>query len=103
MLGHFSHVELFVILWAVAPRLLCPWDSPGKNTGVDLPTQGLNYHLWSLHWLVGSLPLVSPGKKYKEVSTNSQILIYHYVLISDVNAGNITVSTTIYIYNMFRV
>ena len=47
MLGHFSHVELFVILWAVAPRLLCPWDSPGKNTGVDLPTQGLNYHLWS--------------------------------------------------------
>ena len=21
--------------WTVACRLLCPWDSPGKNTGVD--------------------------------------------------------------------
>ena len=37
-------------------RLLCPWDSPGKNTGVDyhfllqgiFPTQGLNPHL--LHY-----------------------------------------------------
>ena len=35
------------------PRLLCPWDSPGKNTGVDCHallqgislTQGLNLHL----------------------------------------------------------
>ena len=23
--------------WAVAFRLLCSWDSPGKNTGVGLP------------------------------------------------------------------
>ena len=37
-------------------RLLCPWDSPGKNTGVGCQfllqgiflTQGLNSHL--LHW-----------------------------------------------------
>ena len=21
--------------WTVAARLLCPWDSPGNNTGVD--------------------------------------------------------------------
>jgi len=35
---------------------------------------------------MGSSPLASPGKKYKEVSTNSQILIYHYVMISVVNA-----------------
>ena len=35
--------------WTVAPRLLCPWDSPGKNTGVgchfpspgDLPDPGI--------------------------------------------------------------
>ena len=26
--------RLFVILWTVAARLLCPWSSPGKNTGV---------------------------------------------------------------------
>ena len=44
-------------------RLLCPWDSPGKNTGVDshsflkgiFLTQGLNMCL--LHWQLESLPL----------------------------------------------
>ena len=44
-------------------RLLCPWDSPGKNTGVGcyfllqgiFQTQGPNLHL--LHWQVDSLPL----------------------------------------------
>ena len=25
---------VFVTLWAEPARLLCPWDSPGKNTGV---------------------------------------------------------------------
>ena len=52
-------------------RLLCPWDSPGKNTGVGcqallqgiFPMQGSNLHLLHLlHWQVGSLPLVPPGK-----------------------------------------
>ena len=47
-------------------QLLCPWDSPGKNTGVDghvflqglFQTQRLNLHLLHmLHWRVGSLPL----------------------------------------------
>ena len=51
---------------------LCPWDSPGKNTGVGrrvllqeiFPTQGLTNPclLCLLHWQVGSLPLVPPGK-----------------------------------------
>ena len=27
-------VWLFATPWSVAHRLLCPWDSPGKNTGV---------------------------------------------------------------------
>ena len=44
-------------------RLLCPWDSPGKNTGVGchallqgiFPTQGWNSHLLRLlHWQEGS-------------------------------------------------
>ena len=42
--------------WTVAPRLLCPWNSPGKNTGVgchsllqgSFPIQGLNPSL--LHY-----------------------------------------------------
>ena len=45
-------------------RLLYPWDSPGKNTGVGchtllqgiFPTQGLKLCLLCLlHWKVGSL------------------------------------------------
>ena len=56
-------------LWIA--RLLCPWDSPGKNTGVGCHallweiflTQGSGLHLLSLlHWRAGSLPLVPPGK-----------------------------------------
>ena len=52
-------------------RLLCPWDSPGKNTGMGghailqgiFLTQGSNQYFLSLmHWKVGSLPLVPPGK-----------------------------------------
>jgi len=51
--------------------LLCPWNSPGKNTGVShhalfqgiFQTQGLNPGLSHLqHWQVGSLPLVPLGK-----------------------------------------
>ena len=46
-------------------RLLCPWVSPGKNTGVGCHallqgiflTEGLNLHfLCLLHWHVGSSP-----------------------------------------------
>ena len=51
--------------------LLCPWDSPGKNTGVGCHfllqgiflTQGSNPRLLHLlHWQADSLPLVPPGK-----------------------------------------
>ena len=47
-------------------RLLCPWNFPGKNTGVGChfflegisPTQGSNLHLLPLlHWQADSLPL----------------------------------------------
>ena len=74
-----SHLRLFAIcdclcpvtIWTVASRVLCPWDSPGKNTGVGCHfllqgiflTKGLNPCLLSLlNWQVGSLPLVPPGK-----------------------------------------
>ena len=29
-----SCVYLFVIPWTAAHRLICPWDFPGKNTGM---------------------------------------------------------------------
>ena len=52
-------------------RLLCPWDSPGKNTGVGchfllqgiFPTQGSNLCLLRiLNWQADSLLLGLPGK-----------------------------------------
>ena len=51
-------------------RLLCPWDSPGKNTGVGcyvllqgiFPTKGWNPRLSHLPlWKAGSFPLSHPG------------------------------------------
>ena len=54
-------------------RLFCPWDSPGKNTGVGghallqrvFPMQGLNPHLSCLlHWQADSLPLAPPRKPF---------------------------------------
>ena len=52
-------------------RLLCPWDSAGKNTGVGcpsllqeiFPTQGSNPCVLCclLHWQTDSLPLMPPG------------------------------------------
>ena len=52
----------------ILPRLLCPWNSPGKNTGVGFhflfhglfPIQGSNSCL--LHWEADSLPLCHLGK-----------------------------------------
>ena len=73
MLSCFSHVLLFATLCTRARQAplsmgFCPWDSPGKDTGVGCDallqgiflTQGLNLCL--LHWQVGPLPLAPPGK-----------------------------------------
>ena len=71
VLSRFSHVRLFATPWTVACQLLCPWVSPGKNTGVDghallqaiFPTQQSNPHpSCLLHWQMGSLPLTPAGK-----------------------------------------
>ena len=66
-----SHVQHSETPWAVA-RLLCPWDSTGKNTKVGCHfllqgvfwTQGSNpLHL--LHWWADSLPLSHLGSPRK--------------------------------------
>ena len=63
-----SCAQLFVTPWAVlSARLLCPWGSPGKNTGAGCHallqriflTQGSNPGL--LHWQVDSLPSKPSG------------------------------------------
>ena len=68
-------------LYGLQPsRLLCPWDSSGKNAGVGFHallqeiflTQGSNLSpLWLLHWQADSLLLVSPGKPFYHVRTGS--------------------------------
>ena len=78
MLSH-SVVSNSVIPWTVAHRLLCPWDSPGKNTGVDchsllqriFPTQGSNPHL--LHWQGDSLLLCHVGSPREIISFFSSL------------------------------
>ena len=63
-----SHVWLFTTSWTVGcRRLLSPWHSPGKNTGVGFhfllqgifPTQGSNPFL--LRWQMDSVPLSHQG------------------------------------------
>ena len=49
MLSHYTHAQLLATQWTIA-RLLCSWDSPGKNTGMGchallqgiFPTLGSN-------------------------------------------------------------
>ena len=67
-----SRVRLCATPWAVACRPLCPWDSPGKSTGVGCHsllqgiflTQVLNLGcLRCLPWWAVSLPFAPPGKR----------------------------------------
>ena len=62
VLSHFSPVWLFATPWTEPSRLLRPWDSPGKNTGVGCHfllqgiflTQGLNLsllHVLHCRWI----------------------------------------------------
>ena len=72
MLNRFSHVLSFATLYTVSHQApLCPWDSPGKITGVDFhvllqkvfPIQESSLHLSCLlPWHMRSLPLVPLGK-----------------------------------------
>ena len=56
MLTRFTHVQLLATLSTIAHQACCPWDFPGKNTGVGcyflfqeiFLTQGFNLHLLCL-------------------------------------------------------
>ena len=91
----FCHSVVSNSLWphGLQPaRLLCPWDSPGKNTEVGchfflqviFQSQGLNLCLLCLlHWQVSSLPAEPPMKlRYlyvdgqNKVKTNEECVNY---------------------------
>ena len=40
---NFNCVWLFETLWIIAHQLLCPWDSPGKNTRVGFFSRGSSW------------------------------------------------------------
>ena len=72
-----SRVRLYATPWTVATRLLCPWEFPGKNTGVGchfllqgiFPTQGWNPCLF--HCQADSFTTVPPGKANTHQCSNS--------------------------------
>ena len=81
MLSRFSCVRLCATLWMQHARLLCPWNSPGKNTGMDCHSllqgifliQGSNPGLFAFQ--ADSLPSEPPGKP---VIINILLYIYFY-------------------------
>ena len=76
------------------PRLVCPWDSPGKNTGVgchallqgSIPTQGSNPVDWAIGETVEFLPNPQTNKNYIEtISTlfQTQLSKLYYGWLSE--------------------
>ena len=71
--GMAAHSSIPALTHALlSTRLLCPWDSPGKNTRVGCHSllqgifliQGLTPRLLCLlRWQADSLPLAPPGKQ----------------------------------------
>ena len=67
-------------LWIVATRLLCPWDSPGKNTGVGCYAllQGIFLTLgWNPHFL----SLLDWQEGYFTTSTTRETPKARYILL----------------------
>ena len=90
--------DSFMTPWT--SRLLCPWDFPGKKTGVGIHfllqgiflTQGLSPHL--LHWQVDSLPLSYLGSSKKaylrlKFATSTQLPCGSAGKESTCNAGDL--------------
>ena len=85
-------------------RLLCPWNFPGKNTGVGchflfqgiFPTQRSNPHcLCLLHWLVDSLPLAPCGEPQFLFYIGVE-LIYNTALVSGVQQSDSVIHISIF-------
>ena len=102
MLSCFSHVWLFATLWSVGSRLLCPWDSPGKHSGVGchalpqgiFPIKGFNLcllHLLHYRWIllllsclgspIGLLKYIKYSSLYSTVRPCYLSLLYIVVCI----------------------
>ena len=112
---HFSRVQLFVTLRLQPTRFLCPWDSPGKNTGVGFhallaglfPSQGIKPMslTFNLHWQAGSLPLEPPGKS-RVLSSRNHWSYHAYIIycnlfqtsFRELVGYNLSVNTYTFVY-----
>ena len=85
-----------ILGWWHLCDFLCPWNSPGNNTGASrhsllqdiFPTQGSNPHVWRLlHWQVDSLPLSRLWSPHIFVYLffNGGRLVYNIVLVSAIH------------------
>ena len=82
MLGCFNHVRLHATPWTLAhPRLLCPWDSPGKNTRVDC-----HFLLQRIFQTQGSKPGVL---QCRQIQTNLAMREAHVSLWSILNSTKV--------------
>ena len=87
-----SRVWLFATPWTVACRLLCPWDSPGKNTVVGchflfqgiFPTQGSNQGLPHCRQMLYPKPPgkhVQPDYEEKKYTVNFSVYLYTVLIV----------------------
>ena len=104
LLNHFSHVRLFAFLCTIASRLLCPWDSPSKNTGQGccallqgiFPSQGSNTRLSRQEYWSG-LPRPPtgdlPDPRIKPASLMSPVLAGRFFTTSATWEGRFIMAT----------
>ena len=60
-------------------RFLCPWDFPGKNTGVDMKIQELNQGLLCCSWILCQLSYQgSPKVNVKNINFIDNIYKGYY-------------------------
>ena len=69
----------FIYVWLT--RLLCPWDSPGKNTGV-----GCHFLLWLFTYIDNDFPVKSPWSFHEtyQVFNLEKVSIKHVVFLKTV-------------------
>ena len=83
LLSRFIRAQFFGTLWSVALRLLCPWDSPDKNTGV------------SCHALLQGIPSEPPGKP-KNTGVGSLTLLQGIFPTQELNQGLLSYRQILY-------
>ena len=94
-LQSLSHVRLFVTYRLQPARLLYPWNSPGKNTGVGchfllqgiFPIQGLNPRICLLHQQADFLPLSNLRSPCCRAKSTLKIILWIKTAIICINVS----------------